>query len=91
VVLGGTVDEVRASRGENSVHMEFQGDGNFLRDMPEVLGADVDSNYAELRIRAGVALNDLLPAITARLRLSRIELVRPSLKSIFIEEVGEKE
>jgi ABC-2 type transport system ATP-binding protein len=88
VVLHGTVDEVRARHGENSVHVEFQGNGLFLRDLPGVLGADIDSNFAELRIRSGVSLNDLLPAITDRLRISRIELVRPSLKAIFIDTVG---
>jgi ABC-2 type transport system ATP-binding protein len=88
VVLRGSVDEVRANHGGNTVHVEFQGDGAFLRSLPRVIGADIDSNFAELRVEPGVALNDILPAITDRLRISRIEQVRPSLKAIFIDAVS---
>jgi ABC-2 type transport system ATP-binding protein len=34
VVLEGKLDEVRTSFGENTLHLEFDGDGAFLRDLP---------------------------------------------------------
>ena len=88
VVLEGEVEEVRSRYGGNLVALEFEGDGRFLRDLPPVLEADVQANYAELRLRENAHLNDLLPEIGNRIRLGRIERVRPSLNSIFIETVG---
>lgn len=88
IVLQGTVDEVRARHGRNSVHVEFQGDGSFLASIPPVSEANIYPNYAELTLRSDAALNDLLPHIADRLRVSKVELVRPSLKSIFIDTVS---
>ncbi|MBS1911856.1 MAG: ATP-binding cassette domain-containing protein [Bacteroidetes bacterium] len=91
VVLEGDVDDVRTNHGSSSIHLEYQGDGAFLRDLPMVADATIDSNFAELRVVQGTTVNDLLPHITDRLRLSRVELVRPSLRSIFIDTVKAKE
>jgi len=91
VVLEGDVDDVRTKHGANSIRLEYQGDGAFLRELPMVVDATIDSNFAELKVVRGTTVNDLLPYITDRLRLSRVELVRPSLRSIFIETVNAKE
>ncbi len=88
VVLAGAVEEVRARHGANSVVVEFQGDGAFLRDLPPVAEGDVHANYAELRLHPDATLNDLLPHLIDRLKIGRIEMVRPTLKAIFIETVG---
>lgn len=88
VVLAGTVDEVRSGHSANMVEIAFQGDGAFLRDLPMVRAADINSNIAELRVHDGVTVNDLLPHIADRLRVSKIELVRPSLRTIFIDTVS---
>jgi len=90
LVLGGTVDQVRDEHGANSVLVEFQGDGSFLRSLPMVTAADIDSNYAELTLLPGASLNDLLPHLADRIQVSKIERVRPSLKSIFIETVARR-
>lgn len=88
VMLSGTVDEVRNNHGADSIHLAFTGDGSFLRDLPMVISAAIDSNFAELKVPAGVGVNDLLPHVASRLSLSKIELVRPSLRSIFIDTVS---
>ncbi len=88
VVLDGTVDEVRENHAGNIVRIEFDGDGGFLAGLPPVLGADIYQNYAELAMRSGATINDILPHIGNRLRVSLIERVRPSLNRIFIETVG---
>src|SRR5207253_277922 len=36
VVLSGPLDFIRASAGKNALHMEFDGDGAFLGDLPQV-------------------------------------------------------
>ncbi len=88
IVLQGSVEEVRAHHGSESIHMEFQGDGAFLRSLPSVSDAEVDANYAELKVERGTSVNDIMRHVGDRLRISRIELVRPSLRSVFIESVS---
>jgi len=88
VVLSGEVEAVRSRHGGNTVVVEFEGDGRFLADLPGVLSADVHANVAELKMAADAHLNVLLPLLAERLEVSRVERVRPSLNSIFIETVG---
>lgn len=88
VVLSGSVDQVRAGHGANNVVVEFQGDGAFLRDIPPVESGQIHSNRAELRLRPDAGIDDILPHLFGRLKISRIERARPTLKTIFIETVG---
>lgn len=85
VVLQGTPEEVRKAHGGNSVQIEFEGDAGFLAGLPIVVRADVASNFAEVELVPSSTLNDLLPIVESRLQISRIERVRPSLKTIFIQ------
>src|SRR5688572_8082497 len=47
VVLDGTLDQIRGSFGRNTLHLDFDGDGAFLRDLPQVKHAAIVSNAAE--------------------------------------------
>ncbi len=87
IVLSGSIDEVRQRHAGNSVEIEFEGDGAFLEMLPMVQRSSVEQNFAELELKATATVNDLLPLIANRLRISRIARVRPSLKSIFIQTV----
>lgn len=88
VVLSGSVEEVRAQHSGNNVMVEFQGDGAFLRDLPPVESAEIHASRAELRLHADAGIDDILPHLIGRLRVTRIERARPTLKTIFIETVG---
>ena len=88
VVLEGTLDEVRSSFGNNTVHLDFEGDGAFLRDLPQVRRAAILNNAAELSLADGADPQAILEAVRLRLRLRRFELAVPSLEHIFIEKVG---
>lgn len=88
VVLDGTLDEVRGSFGKNTLHLDFDGDGAFLRDLPQVRRAAIVNNAAELSLADGADPQAILEAILPRLRLRRFELAVPSLEHIFIEKVG---
>lgn len=86
VVLEGTIDAVRG--GRNTLHMEFDGDGAFLRDLPEIKRASILGNTAELFLSEGADPQRVLEASVPRLRIRRFELAAPSLEEIFIEKVG---
>ncbi|HYO76217.1 MAG TPA: ATP-binding cassette domain-containing protein [Thermoanaerobaculia bacterium] len=88
VVLEGTLDHVRGSFGKNTLHIDFDGDGAFLRDLPQVKRAAIVNNAAELSLNEGADPHEILQASMSRLRIRRFELATPSLEEIFIEKVG---
>jgi len=90
VVLEGTLDEVRASFGKNTLHLEFDGDGAFLDTLPQVRRASIVNNAAEISLTEGADPQDILREAMGRVRIRRFELAAPSLEQIFIEKVGEE-
>jgi ABC-2 type transport system ATP-binding protein len=88
VVLSGPLDFVRASAGKNALHIEYDGDGSFLRDLPQVKRATIVNNAAEIALNDGADPQRVLEASLGRLRIRKFELASPSLEEIFIEKVG---
>ena len=87
-VLAGELDDVRASFGKNTVHLTFEGDGEFLAGLAGVAQGRIETNVAELRLEAGADPQGVLAAAVASLRVSRFEVASPSLEEIFIDRVG---
>lgn len=90
VVLNGPVREVKKRYGSNSVHIEYEGDGAFLRSLPGVKNAMMYENSAEVQLEATYSSQKFLSQIVGRLEITKFELREPSLQSIFIQTVGEK-
>jgi ABC-2 type transport system ATP-binding protein len=88
VVLEGKLDEVRTSFGENTLHLEFDGDGAFLRDLPDVVRSAVHANSAELSLNTGADPQRVLEACMPRVKVRKFEVATPSLEQVFIEKVG---
>jgi ABC-2 type transport system ATP-binding protein len=88
VVLDGSLDEVRGSFGRNTLHIDFEGDGSFLSELPAVKKAVIDSGAAELSLADDADPQTILQTSMSRLRIRRFELAAPSLEEIFIEKVG---
>ena len=86
-LLDGPVREVKARHGKNTVVLAFDGDGAFLAALPGVQKVTDFGRYVEIRLAEGSDPQSILSAAAARLRLSRFEIVEPSLHDIFIEEV----
>ncbi|HEX9460450.1 MAG TPA: ATP-binding cassette domain-containing protein [Thermoanaerobaculia bacterium] len=88
IVLSGGLDEVRNSFGKNTLHIDYEGDGTFLEELPQVKRAMIVNNGAELSLVDGADPQHILEATMGRLRIRRFELASPSLEEIFIEQVG---
>ncbi|MGB2867978.1 MAG: ATP-binding cassette domain-containing protein [Bacteroidota bacterium] len=86
-VLSGGLREVKEQYGTNSVRLEYDGDGSFLRKLPFVRRADVYQNYAELELVDMKKTGELLAQLD-KVNLRKFEVVEPSLNSIFIHVVG---
>ncbi len=87
-VLHGAIADIKKRYGKNSVHVEFDGDGGFLKALPIVRRADVYQNYAEIELADMSKTGELLKALNGQLDLRKFEVVEPSLNSIFVDVVG---
>ena len=88
IVLEGSLKEVKQKFGKNSVHVEFVGDGSFIRALPQVKNATVYENYAELQLNGTISSRELLSSISSKVEIRKFEFVEPSLNSIFLDVVG---
>ncbi|MBN1447621.1 MAG: ATP-binding cassette domain-containing protein [Bacteroidetes bacterium] len=87
-VLHGTPTGIKQQHGRNALHVEFTGDGSFLREIDGVVSVDLAQNYAEIELRDDVRTNDIVSAMLPRLELHHVARIEPSLQSIFITVVG---
>jgi len=88
VVLQGGLEDIREGAGKNTLHLDFEGDGNFLEQLPQVKKASVANNAAELTLSEGADPQSILGVAMGRLRIRRFEIGTPSLEKIFIDKVG---
>jgi len=87
-VLSGELHEIKKRYGTNSIHLEYDGDGEFLKYFDFIRRADVYQNYAELELTDISKSSELLASLNGKLSLRKFEIVEPSLNSIFINVVG---
>lgn len=88
VVLEGSLDHVKGSFGRNTLHIDFEGDGAFISDLPNVQKASIIGHGAELSLAEGGDPQSILQACMGRLRIRKFEIAAPSLEEIFIDKVG---
>jgi ABC-2 type transport system ATP-binding protein len=86
-LLDGAVSEVKRRYGKNTVVLAYEGDGSFLAGVPGVERVSDFGRYVEVRLGEQADPQVLLREAAARLRVSRFEIVEPSLRDIFVEQV----
>ena len=87
-VLQGDLKKIKSRYGKSNVQIEYEGDGNFLQQTKLVGSYNNYGNYVEVRLAPGADPQQLLRAVAERSRISKFELMEPSLEEIFIETVG---
>ncbi|RCK76511.1 MAG: ABC transporter, ATP-binding protein [Ignavibacteriae bacterium] len=88
VVVDGTLSEVKSKFGQNHIHLEFDGDASFLKDIEVIDNLLLYENYAEFEIKDHQSLEKIIPIILQKLKIKKYEVVEPSLHSIFLQLVG---
>ena len=84
-VLDGRLSEVKAKFGSNSIQVDIEGDGAFIKDVPGVAQMIEFNNYVELKLADDADTQVILKAISDKVKVRRFELIEPSLYDIFIE------
>lgn len=87
-VISGSIPEVRSRYGRNSVQIDFDGDIDFVKDLPFVAGVARYPRSAEIALLEEGASQRLFQALAGRVAVSRFEIVAPSLHKIFVDLVG---
>jgi ABC-2 type transport system ATP-binding protein len=90
-VLHGDLKEIKSQFGRNDVLLECEGEVAFLSQAALVQSYNNYGNYVEVRLRPGADPQDLLHVAASRARVSRFELMEPSLEQIFLEAVGRRD
>lgn len=88
-VLQGNLRALKASFGENTINLEFEGDGSFLDKLEGVRINNRSTNFAEIRVLNGQPMQDILKLAMDHAEIHKFERVEPSLNEIFISTVGE--
>jgi ABC-2 type transport system ATP-binding protein len=86
-VLEGQVSEIKSRHGKNTIVLAYEGDGAFLATVPGVQTVSDFGRYVEIRMADGADPQRILGEAAARLKVSRFEVVEPSLHDIFVERV----
>ena len=90
-VLSGSLEDVKQRFGENSIIVEFDGEAEFIKASDLVSSVDFYPRWIEARLAPGKTPDDLLQALVGKVSIRRFEVVSPSLHSIFVQQVGNKE
>ena len=91
IVLDGSMREIKSRYPANRIHVNFTGDDTFL-NLPSIASSKNYSGQAEIILRDGTvdAAQQILFHATAHgTRITRFEVLEPTLEEIFIETVGE--
>jgi ABC-2 type transport system ATP-binding protein len=87
-VLEGDLNQIKASYGRCNVQIKYDGDARFLQESRLVQSFNDYGNYVEVRLAHGADAQELLRLASAGARLSKFELMEPSLEEIFIDAVS---
>ena len=83
-ILDGNLETIRNEYGKNSIQVEFEGDGKFIKSLPMINKCDYYSNYVELELAESYTINDLLQALLDKIKISQVKSQSSSLNEIFI-------
>lgn len=84
-VLDGTLTDIKRQFGRNSIQIDMEGDGAFIRQLAGVKGVSEFNNYIELQLKDDANPNVLLKEIAQIVSIKRFEIMEPSLYEIFID------
>lgn len=87
-VLDGRLVDIRSRFGRNTIQVDIEGDGAFIRTLPGVKDMTEFNNYVEITMADDARPNEILKALVAKVSVTRFEVIEPSLYDIFIDMAG---
>ena len=87
-VLDGTLGEIQAAYGKDTLRVRVDLDGRSLDDVPGVSSVSDFGHYQELRMDKGIDTQEILRRLMQLGRVHHFENTHPSLHDIFIRIAG---
>jgi len=87
-VLEGDLSQIKARYGRRNVQIKYDGDARFLNEPRLVQSFNDYGNYVEVHLAPGADAQEFLHLASSCAKLSKFELMEPSLEEIFIDVVG---
>ena len=89
-ILDGSLRQIKKSFGRNAVALRIEGDETVLKDPNLVANVDRHSDEIEVLLAPDADAQQLLQRLVAgNVKVSKFEMIEPSLNDIFIEKVSE--
>lgn len=87
-VVHGKVSDIKESKGNRSIALEFEGDGTFIEDLDEVANVIKYPRFVEVELKDESHSDSFLKNVIDKVSVKRFEKLVPSLHKIFIDTVG---
>lgn len=91
MVLEGNLSHIKKQYGKNSVVLDYDGDASFIQSLPEIEKIDDYGKFMEIKLKEQTDPQKLLNTLVGKIRITKFEVMEPTLNAIFIEKVGEKD
>jgi len=88
-VLDGTLDEIQAQYGNDTIRLSAEGGAEALTGLPEIEQVRDLGQVQEVRMTLGADPQELLRALIARTAVRSFSVTKPSLHDIFVRIAGE--
>jgi len=89
-VLEGNLSQIKKQYGKNTVLLEYEGEGGFIKSFPEIEKIDDYGKFMEIKLREKADPQRLLSELVGKIKINKYEIKEPTLNAIFIEKVGER-
>lgn len=83
-ILDGKLKKIQEEYGKNTIQLEFEGDGKFIKNSPMVKKYDYYSGYVEVQLNDSYTSNDLLKTVLDKVKIIQMKSQTSSLNDIFI-------
>lgn len=83
-VLDGKIGDIKSQFGKNTVQIEIEGDGSFIKQLPGVSNVTEYNNYLEIALTENTDPHSILRQMIDKVKVRKFELAEPSLYEIFI-------
>jgi ABC-2 type transport system ATP-binding protein len=89
-VLEGNLSQIKKQYGKNTVLLEYEGEGGFIKNFPEIEKIDDYGKFMEIKLKEKADPQHLLSELVGKIKINKYEIKEPTLNAIFIEKVGER-
>lgn len=81
----GKLAEIKKRFGGNNIRLGFSGNGNKLKEFPEIVKFDNYSNYTDVQLKDNIIPSAFLKKLIEKIEIYHFSIIEPTLNKIFID------